>query len=74
MHTLQEHFHEIVKLEEIMLILHFFAKSVWMLKATRQPRMAECTGFCQCLEAMKSQGYLSGAKGGAKAVQICSVL
>ena len=28
-----------------MLILHFFAMSVWMLKDTRQPHMAECTGF-----------------------------
>lgn len=70
MHTLQEHFHEIIELEEIMLILHFFAMSVWMLKDTRQPHMAECTGFCPMLGSYEKLGTLSGAKGGAKEVLI----
>ena len=69
MHTLQEHFHE-MELEEIMLILHFFAMSVWMLKDTRQPHMAECTGFCPMLGSYEKLGILSGAKGGAKEVLI----
>ena len=63
LHTLQEHFHEIFwtlkRYEEIMLILMillFFAKSVWMLKDTRQPHMAECTGFCPMLGSYEKLG------------------